>query len=224
MLDQVAALKWINKHIDKFGGDPHHITLLGQSSGALSVGMHITSPLSQNLFSQAILMSGSPLQVVELNEAKNVLRFWNNFAKHIGCINDSNTSLSPQMIDCIDATLKHNRNLMPTMNLVKQLSLDTMFVNLPIVVDGQFQPKNQFELIEDLKNSTKKLSILYGYTTDEGSWIAMLDDQKRFGPLVEPKLTESEAEEIIKRFLKKTHSSKPFDGKLGTIHLKFKKF
>ncbi|KZC04915.1 Acetylcholinesterase [Dufourea novaeangliae] len=59
--DQALALKWVQKHIDKFGGDPNQVTVFGESSGAACVGYHLISPLSRGLFSKAILQSGSPL-------------------------------------------------------------------------------------------------------------------------------------------------------------------
>ncbi|VVC98113.1 unnamed protein product [Leptidea sinapis] len=60
MKDQVAALKWVNKNITKFGGDPKNITVFGESAGGASTAYHILSPLSKGLFQRAIVMSGSP--------------------------------------------------------------------------------------------------------------------------------------------------------------------
>ena len=45
--DQVMALRWIQKNIAKFGGDPNRVTIFGDSAGAASVCYHIVSPLSQ---------------------------------------------------------------------------------------------------------------------------------------------------------------------------------
>jgi para-nitrobenzyl esterase len=58
ILDQQAALSWVQKNIDKFGGDPSRVTIFGQSAGAESVLVHVASPTSKGLFSQAIAESG----------------------------------------------------------------------------------------------------------------------------------------------------------------------
>lgn len=58
LLDQLMALQWVYDHIADFGGDPHRITLGGQSAGAQSACMHMHSPLSKGLFQQVILESG----------------------------------------------------------------------------------------------------------------------------------------------------------------------
>lgn len=60
-MDQIAALKWINRNIEQFGGDPNNITIFGQSAGAGSVQTLCVSPLSKNLISKAISMSGGGL-------------------------------------------------------------------------------------------------------------------------------------------------------------------
>lgn len=59
MKDQVAALRWVNENIEKFGGDPKNITIYGHSAGACSVNYHLISPMTKNLFQKAIMMSGS---------------------------------------------------------------------------------------------------------------------------------------------------------------------
>ncbi|VDP20211.1 unnamed protein product [Heligmosomoides polygyrus] len=61
MLDQVQALRWVKSEIVNFGGDPNRITLSGQGDGGCAVSAHTLSPLSQNLFQQAIIQSG-PLE------------------------------------------------------------------------------------------------------------------------------------------------------------------
>lgn len=57
--DQVFALRWVQKFIENFGGSPRAITLMGYSAGALSVQLHLMSELSNDLFHQAVIMSGS---------------------------------------------------------------------------------------------------------------------------------------------------------------------
>lgn len=57
--DQVLGLKWIQKNIRQFGGDPTKVTIAGQSAGAWSTTGHLISPMSQGLFRSAIAMSGS---------------------------------------------------------------------------------------------------------------------------------------------------------------------
>jgi para-nitrobenzyl esterase len=57
-LDQNAALKWVNRNIAKFGGDPAKVIISGQSAGAGSVVQQIFSPLSKGLFRGAVMLSG----------------------------------------------------------------------------------------------------------------------------------------------------------------------
>lgn len=61
MKDQVLALKWVQKNIRKFGGDPHNVTIFGESAGSAAVNYLILSPTSKGLFHKAILQSGCVL-------------------------------------------------------------------------------------------------------------------------------------------------------------------
>ena len=66
LLDQLAALRWVQDHIDSFGGDPGSVTLLGEDSGAASASLLAMSPLATNsngtdLFHRVIALSGNAL-------------------------------------------------------------------------------------------------------------------------------------------------------------------
>lgn len=58
LLDMVHALKWVQRNIANFGGEPEQVTIFGVSAGGMAVQMLMTSPLSAGLFSGAIAQSG----------------------------------------------------------------------------------------------------------------------------------------------------------------------
>jgi para-nitrobenzyl esterase len=61
LLDQIAALRWVQQNIAAFGGDPSNVTIFGQSAGAIDVGMLLVSPLSTGLFNHALEESGGTI-------------------------------------------------------------------------------------------------------------------------------------------------------------------
>ena len=62
-LDQIAALQWIQRNIERFGGDPTRVTVMGQSAGASSAFSLQASPLASGLFHRIVGMSGGGLRI-----------------------------------------------------------------------------------------------------------------------------------------------------------------
>jgi para-nitrobenzyl esterase len=57
-LDMIAALQWVQRNIAAFGGDPHNVTIFGESGGGLKVAALMATPLAGGLFQRAIIESG----------------------------------------------------------------------------------------------------------------------------------------------------------------------
>ena len=65
LLDQIAALKWVQKNISAFGGDPAKVTIFGESAGGAAVSILCASPLTKGLFIGAICQSGGNFSPVD---------------------------------------------------------------------------------------------------------------------------------------------------------------
>jgi para-nitrobenzyl esterase len=83
LMDQQATLRWVQRNVRAFGGDPRKVTIAGESAGGLSVLAHVASPRARGLFAGAIVQSGAyALTQTPLREAEAA---GEAFAAKVGC-------------------------------------------------------------------------------------------------------------------------------------------
>jgi para-nitrobenzyl esterase len=101
LMDQQAALRWVQRNIAKFGGDPDNVTIFGQSAGGLSVHAQLASPLAAGLFDRAIAQSGAyALSLPSLASAESRGK---SFADTVGCFDQTAACLRSQRVGIVVA-------------------------------------------------------------------------------------------------------------------------
>ena len=163
LFDQLMALQWVHDNIQAFGGNPNNVTLFGESAGAVSVSLHLLSPLSRNLFSQAIMESGSPTAPwAIISREESILRGL-RLAEAVGC--PCSRAEIRAVIDCLRS--KNATDLV--INEWGTLGI-CEFPFVPIIDGAILDGTPQRSLAE---KNFKKTNIMMGSNTEEGYYFIL---------------------------------------------------
>lgn len=160
--DQVLVLKWIQKNIGAFGGDPQSVTIVGHGAGGISATLHLVSPLSRDLFHKVVAMSGAATTQLSLCSCKK-LEVAKKQAKVLGCPDDSTASI----MKCLKT--KTADELGDSVSKFLEFGDDPLIIWNPVIEpdigSGRFLAEHPIALIQ--KNEFAKVPIILGVTTEE---------------------------------------------------------
>ncbi len=184
LLDQTAALQWVHANIAAFGGDPTNVTIFGESAGSMSVNSQVATPLTKNLFKQAIGESGGDFGFSEpLHTLSQAEQDGAKFAQEIGA-----------------PTLQALR-AKPAQELLDQSMKNHGAFRFWPDVDGYFFPESPLAIYEAGKEN--HVAVLAGWNTDEQNADAFFGKNAHTKENYEAKLREifgDKANQALKLF------------------------
>ena len=162
-LDQIAALEWVQKNINSFGGDPNNVTIFGESAGAWSVTELMATPLAGGLFHKAIGQSGASSYHMGQMDGEGV-----------GWPSGYQTGLVvTEALGLKNPTAKDLRAI--SAEKIQSVVTEKMSEGFHHVRDGYVFPENVG--LSFSKNKYNKVPMLFGYNSDEGTLFFPDDEQ-----------------------------------------------
>ncbi len=163
-LDQIAALRWVRRHIAGFGGDPDRVTIFGESAGGTSVAVLCASPLARGLFQRAILQSPWMFGFINKLAEPNMVRLRDPVAS-----TPSAEALGQQWASRFTvglppaAAVDKLRSLTP-----EQLREGLSYYRTRATIDGWLLPAHPAEVFA--AGQQAPVPMLIGTTRDEGAY------------------------------------------------------
>ncbi|XP_072141230.1 acetylcholinesterase-like isoform X2 [Dermacentor andersoni] len=164
LLDQVMALKWVQRNIEFFGGDPQQVTLFGESAGSMSVHAHIMSPMSEGLFKRALLMSGTMFSIDVWDTVHESMVKGDKVAGIVGCSEGGAINLfsNPEnVLSCL-----RNKSREELVAAAEQSVAPKLMAFFPTYHDA-FLPRNPIEAMK--RGFFAPVDVMAGVTSDEAA-------------------------------------------------------
>ena len=162
-MDQQEVLKWVQRSIRSFGGDPDNVTLFGESAGGLATLFNMVSPLAAGLFHRAILQSGVSAAPQTPLEAGFKLGI--DFATALGCTDEATAAVCIRSKSVAEIIEKAER-----------------FTGIAMrVLDGAILPEQMQKRLAD--GNFHRVPILIGNNHNEWTWFVSLRELATRKPL-----------------------------------------
>ncbi|KAH9368379.1 hypothetical protein HPB48_012691 [Haemaphysalis longicornis] len=156
LYDQLLALRWVRDNANAFGGDADKVTIMGESAGSISVGIHLISPKSEGLFRRAVMQSGSAFSnQLKMDKARSA-RKARAIVTYFTCDKRENGSRNLSMKDFVACLRSKNyRDILKATESFNPTKLDGFFP----VAGEEFLPEKPGVLLERVAPNAREVLV-----------------------------------------------------------------
>ncbi|KAF8998244.1 Alpha/Beta hydrolase protein [Cyathus striatus] len=220
--DQRFAMKWVQKHIHNFGGDPSKVTIWGESAGAVSVALNlvINDGNTEGLFRAAVMESGSTMAIRSIFDHQSV---YDQLVADTGCAGSKDTVACLRTVPADDLLAAVN-------NTPSLFSFESLILSYEPSIDGELIARSPMTSVQE--GLYAKVPIINGDTDDEGTLFSFtnlnITTDAEFRDYISavylPGITNDQLDAITTAYPSDISKGSPFDtGSDNALTSKFKR-